>query len=116
MPLIRIQTSASMPEGRRAGILSACSKVLAETTGKPEKYCMAVLDSDAAILMAGKQVEGAFVDIRGIGGLTPTVNRALSKALCDVLNREAGIDPANVYVTFTDVPAANWGWNGSTFG
>lgn len=116
MPLIKVQTSVAVPDGRRVSILSACSKVLAETTGKPEKYCMAVLDSGAAILMAGKPAEAAFVDIRGIGGLTSTVNRALSKALCEVLNRETGIDPANVYVTFTDVPASNWGWNGSTFG
>lgn len=115
MPLIKLQTSVAIPEPRRIPVLTACSKVLAETTGKPEKYCMAVLES-GAIVMAGKQAMAAFVDIRGIGGLTPHVNKGLTKALCDLLQRELQIDPGNVYITFTDVPATNWGWNGSTFG
>ncbi|MGA2180101.1 MAG: phenylpyruvate tautomerase MIF-related protein [Verrucomicrobiota bacterium] len=24
--------------------------------------------------------------------------------------------PDRIYLNFTDVPAANWGWNGNTFG
>jgi phenylpyruvate tautomerase PptA (4-oxalocrotonate tautomerase family) len=115
MPLIKVQTSAQVAEERRLGVLAACSKALAEVTGKPEKYCMAVLES-ADILMAGKPARAAFVDIRGIGGLTPPVNKALSKALCEVLKKELQIEPANVYMTCTDVPATNWGWNGGTFG
>jgi phenylpyruvate tautomerase len=115
MPLIKVQTSAAVPENRRVPVLAACSKALADTTGKPEKYCMAVLEP-GTILMAGKPAQAAFVDIRGIGGLTPPVNRALSKALCHLLNKELGIEPGNVYITFTDVPASNWGCDGSTFG
>jgi phenylpyruvate tautomerase PptA (4-oxalocrotonate tautomerase family) len=115
MPLAKLQTSAVVPENRRIPVLAACSKALADTTGKPEKYCMTVLDS-GTILMAGKPAQAAFVDIRGIGGLTPPVNKALSKTLCDILHKELQIDPANVYITFTDVPAGNWGWNSTTFG
>jgi len=115
MPLIKVETSAAIPETRRTPVLAACSKILAETTGKPERYCMAVLES-GAILMAGKPAAAAYIDIRGIGGLTPAVNKALTKALCALLQKELGIEPGNVYITFTDVPAANWGHNGSTFG
>ncbi len=115
MPLIKLQTSAVVPENRRMPLLAACSKALADNTGKPEKYCMAILES-GAILMAGKPAQAAFLDVRGIGGFTPPVNKALSKALCDLLKKELLIDPGNVYITFTDVPAVNWGCNGSTFG
>jgi phenylpyruvate tautomerase len=115
MPLIKVQTSVAVPENRRVPLLTACSKALSDTTSKPEKYCMAVLES-GTILMAGKPAQAAFVDVRGIGGLTPPVNKALAKALCDILTKEVQIDPGNVYITCTDVPAGNWGWNGSTFG
>jgi phenylpyruvate tautomerase PptA (4-oxalocrotonate tautomerase family) len=115
MPLIKVETSAVVPENRRTPVLAACSKVLAETTGKPEQYCMAVLES-GAILMAGKPATAAYIDIRGIGGLTPAVNKALAKALCALLQKELGIAPGDIYITFTDVPATNWGYNGGTFG
>jgi phenylpyruvate tautomerase len=115
MPLIRIETSAAIPENRRVPVLAACSKVLAETTGKPEQYCMAVLEP-VTVLMAGKPTSGAYVDIRGIGGLTPAVNKALSRALCALFQKELGVEPENVYITFTDVPATHWGYNGGTFG
>jgi phenylpyruvate tautomerase PptA (4-oxalocrotonate tautomerase family) len=115
MPLIKVQTSAQVAAELRAGVLAACSRALADATGKPEKYCMAVLEQ-GEILMAGKPARAAFVDIRGIGGLTPTVNKALSRALCEILRKDLQIEPANVYITCTDVPASNWGWNGGTFG
>lgn len=115
MPLIKLQTSAPIPEDRRNDILSAMSRSLADTTGKPEQYCMAILES-GTILMAGKPARAAYADVRGIGGLTPPVNKALSKALCGLLKKELQIEPGNVYITFTDVPATNWGCNGSTFG
>lgn len=115
MPLIKLQTSTPVPEERRNEALAAVSKILSETTGKPEQYCMAILES-GAFLMAGKPAKAAYADVRGIGGFTPSVNKALSKALCAFLKKELQIEPGNVYITCTDVPASNWGCNGTTFG
>jgi phenylpyruvate tautomerase PptA (4-oxalocrotonate tautomerase family) len=70
----------------------------------------------AAILMSGKAGDGAFVDIRSIGGVTDEANRKLSQQVCKLLNDSLGIPPDRVYLNFTDVGAGNWGWNGSTFG
>jgi len=115
MPLLKIQTSPPVPEAKRADLLSAASRLLAETTGKPEKYVMVTL-APAEILMAGQAGPAAFLDVRGIGGLTPDVNRRVSDAFCRLLKDQLGIPAGRVYVTFTDVPATNWGWNGATFG
>ena len=115
MPLLKIQTSVIVPEGKKAQLLADASRIVAETTGKPEKYVMVVLQS-GEILMAGASGPAAFLDVRGIGGLNKAVNGKLAKALCDLLKRELAIDPARVYATFTDVPAQNWGCNGATFG
>ena len=115
MPLINITVSSHLDETRKDNLLKSCSRILAGTTGKPEAYTMAVIQ-DCRLSFAGNVVKGAFVDIRGIGGLTQDVNKRLSMAICDLLKKELQIAPEHVYMTFTDVPAANWGWKGATFG
>ena len=114
MPLIKLEVS-DVSEKQCGELLPALSRMLAENTGKPEKYVMATV-SKMAPLMAGKPGPAAFADIRGIGGFTPTVNKKISQALCTLLDEQLRIPPDRVYMTFTDVPAANWGFNGGTFG
>ncbi len=115
MPLLKLHTSVQMSDDLKPKLLAACSRILAQVTGKPEAVTMVVLEK-GEFLMGGKPGPGAFVDIRGIGGLTCDVNRKLSERLCDVLSKELGVPPERIYVTFTEVAASNWGWNGSTFG
>lgn len=115
MPLLNLETSAAISEDKRKALLAALSKAVAGTTGKPEQYLMVTV-GQAAMLMSGKPGDAAFVDVRGIGGLTGEVNRKLSQQVCKLLNDSLGIGPDRIYLNFTDVEAGNWGWNGSTFG
>jgi len=115
MPLLRLETSVALPEDKRKALLASLSKAVAETIGKPEQYVM-VTASQAVMLMSGKPGDGAFVDLRSIGGLSDEVNRKLSQQVCKLLKDSLGISPDRVYLNFTDVDAGNWGWNGSTFG
>ena len=115
MPLLKLETTVVLTDEKRKTLLASLSKVLAETTGKPEQYVM-VTASQSAMLMSGKSGETAFVDIRGIGGLSGDVNRQLSQKVCRVLNESLGVPPNRIYLNFTEVDAANWGWNGETFG
>jgi len=115
MPLLRLETSAALPEDKRKALLASLSTAVAETIGKPEQYVM-VAASQAARVMSGKAGDAAFVDIRSIGGLNDDVNRKLSQQVCKLLGDSLGISPDRVYLNFTDVEASNWGWNGSTFG
>jgi len=116
MPLLKLHTSAPVPEGKKNSMMAEASRILSEAAGKPEKYTMVVLES-VDVMMAGKPAAtAAYVDIRGIGGFNPAVNKKISGELCAMLKAQLGVDPAAVYITFTDVPASNWGWNGGTFG
>ncbi len=115
MPLLRLETTATLPDEQRQQLLTSLSKTVAETIGKPEQYVMVTI-SPAAILMSGKPGHAAFVDVRSIGGLTNGVNRKLSHQVCKLLNDALGVPANRVYVNFNEVEAANWGWNGSTFG
>jgi phenylpyruvate tautomerase PptA (4-oxalocrotonate tautomerase family) len=114
MPLIKLDIS-NVSDEQCSHLLPALSKMLAEITGKPEKYVMVTV-SNMSPMMAGKPGPAAFADIRGIGGFTPAVNKKLSHALCTLLKEILQIPPDRVYMTFTDIPAANWGFNSGTFG
>ncbi len=115
MPLLRLEIAAPVPNDKKDKLLKACSGIIARVTGKPENYVMVTLDECKAC-MAGKPAAAAFGDVRGIGGLNQKVNAQLSSELCKLLKQELNVEPENVYLNFTDVPAQNWGWKGGTFG
>lgn len=116
MPLIKVLTSVKCEKEKKEKAVKALSKLLAEGTGKPEKYVASIIEDDAVVAFAGEIENSAFVEVKGIGGLTPSVNKALSASICKYLKSEMGIDPARVYINYTDVAATNWGWDSATFG
>ena len=115
MPLLRLETTVVVPETKQNVLLSALSKLVAESIGKPEQYVMVAFHR-LPMQMSGKPGDAAFVDVRSIGGLSSDVNRCLSQRVCELLKEHLGISPERVYLNFTDVKAGNWGWNGATFG
>jgi phenylpyruvate tautomerase PptA (4-oxalocrotonate tautomerase family) len=115
MPLISLKTSVEVPENKREALLSELSKIVADSTGKPEQYVMAIIET-ADFMMGGHPSMAAFADIRGIGGINRETNAKISEKLCVLLENRLSISPQRVYINFTDIPASNWGCNGSTFG
>jgi len=115
MPLLKLETTVALSDDKRNSLLTTLSKIVAETIGKPETYVMVTL-SPSAILMAGEPSDAAFVDVRSIGGLSSDVNRQLSQKICATLKEALSIEPNRIYLNLSDIDAANWGWNGSTFG
>ena len=115
MPLLKLETTVALADDKKKALLASLSKIVAGTIGKPEQYVMVTL-SPAAVLMSGKPGDAAFVDVRSIGGLGGNVNRQLAQKIGAQLQESLGVSPDRVYLNFTDVLAANWGWNGDTFG
>jgi phenylpyruvate tautomerase PptA (4-oxalocrotonate tautomerase family) len=115
MPLLKLETTVALADDKKQALLASLSKIVAGTIGKPEQYVMVVVNP-AAFLMSGKPGEAAFVDVRSIGGLSGEVNRQLAQKIGDLLNESLGVPPDRIYLNFTDVAAANWGWDGDTFG
>jgi phenylpyruvate tautomerase PptA (4-oxalocrotonate tautomerase family) len=115
MPLLKLETTVVLTDDQRKALLPSLSKILAETTGKPEDYVMITL-TQSAILMSGKTGDAAFADVRGIGGLSGDVNQRLSQKVCRLLNESLGVPQDRIYLNFTELEASNWGWKGNTFG
>ena len=111
MPLLRLETT--VVPGDVKALLASLSRIVAETIGKPEEYVMVTLNT-AAVSMSGEAGEGAFVDVRSIGGLNRDINEALSQKISGVLQEQLGIPNTRVFLNFTELPAAHWGWQSKT--
>jgi phenylpyruvate tautomerase PptA (4-oxalocrotonate tautomerase family) len=109
--MIKLHASCDIP----SELHEELSSIVAETIGKPEEYVMVVV-TKADVLMSGTRDAAVYAEVKSIGGLNRIVNHEITMKVCDLLNDHLGISMDRIYVTFTDVPADHWGWNGATFG
>lgn len=115
MPLLKIQTSSPAPADADA-LLGELSRELAGWLGKPERYVMTVLEAGSAMTFAGDTAPCAYVEVKSIGALSGDRPASISAALCKLLEQRLGVSAERTYISFEDVPARLWGWNGGTFG
>ena len=85
MPLMILKTTIEVPGDKRAGVIAAASRLIAEVTGKPESYVMVTIEQVNGCFN-GKECPLAFADVRGIGGLSKSVNTKLSKGPSPIFN------------------------------
>lgn len=114
MPYLKIQSNQAVDEAAAEQLLSTASKLVAEQLGKPESYVMVALEPPVPMSFAGSTDPLAYLELKSIG-LPQDKTRALSEALCGLVQQQLGIDPGRVYIEFADAPRAMWGWNNATF-
>ena len=115
MPLLRIQTNVSVPNERRATILSELTDTIARELGKPKEYVQVVLQPGLAMSFAGSVEPTAFVEVRSLG-LPGDKPQSLSEGLSREMEVRLGVPANRVFLNFADVPRTHWGWNAGTFG
>jgi len=115
MPLIRVQTSASVSAEKRREVMSALSKAVAKALGKPESYLMVVFESDLALLMAGGAEPAALAEVRSVGTISPDQALRLAAVVSEAIGR-LGVDRDRIYTNCFGVPGAMWGQGDGTFG
>ena len=67
-------------------------------------------------IITAEMGDAALVEVRGIGGIGGETNKKLSQAICGILNERLDVPENRTYINFFNIPASDWGWNGSTFG
>ena len=112
MPFIQISTSSKSLIDNDL-LQKEVSKMVADLTGKPEKYVMTMIQSDSNMTFAGSEEPCCFVKLKSIGSLNPAL---MSKSLCELITSKTNIKTDRIYIEFIDVKASNWGFNSSTFG
>ena len=110
MPFINVSTSIKVEDKKK--LLEEISILISSLTNKSKRFVMAKLEDNSAMYF-DDQSPCCFLEIRSIGSLNPT---ELAKPLSDFVNEKMRIPADKIYISFKDVPASMWAWNGKTFG
>ena len=110
MPYINISTSAKIENKKK--LLEEISILVSSLTNKSKRFVMAKLDDNSEMYF-DDQRPCCFLEIKSIGSLNPS---EMAKPISEFIYEKMGIPIDRIYISFEDVPASLWAWNGRTFG
>jgi len=110
MPYINVSTSAKVNDKKK--FLEEISILISSLTNKSRGFVMAKIDDDCQMYF-NDETPSCFLEIKSIGSLNPS---EMAKPISDFIFKKIGIPINRIYISFQDVPATLWAWNGRTFG
>ena len=110
MPYINISTSAKIDNKKK--LLEEISILVSSLTNKSKRFVMAKLEDNSEMHFEDES-PCCFLEIKSIGSLNPS---EMAKPISDFAYQKMGIPIDKIYISFEDVPASSWAWNGRTFG
>ncbi len=110
MPYINVSTSAKVDDKKK--LLEEISILIASLTNKSKRFVMAKLDDNCEMFFEDESL-CCFLEIKSIGFLSPS---DMVKPISNFVHEKMGIPIDKIYISFDDVPASMWAWNGRTFG
>ena len=110
MPYINVSTSVKVEDKKK--LIEEISILISSLTNKSKRFVMAKLEDNSEMYFDDLS-PCCFLEIRSIGSLTPS---EMSKPISDFIYEKLGIPLDKIYISFEDVPASMWAWNGKTFG
>ena len=115
MPFIRCEIARKLPTGAAADIDVDFLKMMERVASKPPEYVMIQLRDGQRIHFRGETRKAAFVELKQLGSLALAQKEELSRDICSILDKRAGIPPDHCYITFAEFDRENWGHDGKTF-
>ena len=117
MPFLKISLSHSkLLEESCQRLKREGSAILAEETGKSIDFVMVALDFGNSFSFGGdSSLPTAYLEVKNVGSLAPSVTAALSGRLCELLEDELSMSAQRIYLEFQESERHLWGWDGKTF-
>ena len=110
MPYINVYTSAKVENKKK--FLEEISILISSLTNKSKRFVMAKLDDNFEMYFDDES-PCCILEIKSIGSLNPS---EMAMPISNFVYEKLGIAIDRVYISFEDVPASMWAWNGITFG
>ena len=110
MPYINVSTSAKIKDKKK--LLEEISTLLSSLTNKSKRFVMTKLNDNSEMYFDDES-PCCFLEIKSIGSLNPS---EMAKPISSFVYEKMGIPIDKIYISFEDVPASMWAWNGRTFG
>ena len=110
MPYINVSTSAKVNDKEK--LLEEISILVSSLTNKSKRFVMAKIDDNCKMYF-DDSTPSCFLEIKSIGSLKPS---EMANPISEFVSKKMGIPMDRIYISFEDVPASLWAWNGRTFG
>ena len=110
MPYIYFSTSSKVLDKKK--LLEEISILISSLTNKSERFVMAKLNDNSEMYFEDTS-PCCFLEIRSIGSLNTS---EMAKPISDFVHKKMGIPIDKIYISFEDVSASMWAWNGRSFG
>ena len=110
MPYINVSTSAKVNDKDK--LLEEISILISYLTNKSRSFVMAKIDDNCQMYFNDDK-PSCFLEIKSIGSINPS---EMAKPISDFIYEKMAIPTDRIYISFEDVPASLWAWNGRTFG
>ena len=110
MPFINVSTSVKVDDKQK--LLEEISILVSSLTNKSKRFVMAKLNDNSEMFFEDES-PCCFLEIKSIGCLNPS---DMAKPISDFIHEKLGIPIDKIYISFEDVSASMWAWNGRTFG
>ena len=110
MPYINLSTSAKVNDKDK--LLEEISILISSLTSKSRRFVMAKIDDNCQMYF-DDETPSCFLEIKSIGSLKPS---EMAKPISEFIHAKMEIPLDRIYISFEDVPASLWAWNGRTFG
>ncbi|KAA8494108.1 Macrophage migration inhibitory factor-like [Porphyridium purpureum] len=111
MPSFMLTTNVAVADSAKFN--AKASKLMAQITGKPEKFVCVSVRADTPMSFGGSADPCGYVVLVNLGGFKD--NKAICGHVFTLLERELGLAKDRVYVEINAPNGADYGWNGSTF-
>ena len=112
MPLLIIKTNCPVED--KINLALAASRETATALSKPESYVMVNIEDSQALVFAGSEQPAAYLELKSLG-LPEAKTAEISATLCTFIQEKLDIDPARIYIEFSNAERHMWGWKGATF-
>ena len=110
MPYINVSTSVKVDDKKK--ILEEISILISSLTNKSKRFVMAKIDDNCQMYFDDNK-PSCFLEIKSIGSLNTS---EMAKPISEFICAKMGIPIDRIYISFEDVSASMWSWNGRTFG
>ena len=110
MPYINVSTSVNVEDKKK--LIEEISILVSSLTKKSKRFVMTKLNDNSEMYFEDES-PCCFLEIKSIGSLNPS---EMAKPISYFVFEKMGIPLDKIYISFEDVPASMWAWNGRTFG
>jgi phenylpyruvate tautomerase PptA (4-oxalocrotonate tautomerase family) len=116
MPTLLVRTNLTVAAEQKQQSLTALSKLIVQLVPKEEVYVQVVFQDGQALSFGGSSAPTVFLEFRIMGCISGPANKKTSAGLTKYFTDTFGVPADRIYISFKDIPAENWGSNGTTVG